>query len=215
MDKWGWFKIGAGIGLFIGLFAVSGVFTSIEKPVIYFYPESATPVSVSLQTDELITQSEPFVGWLSPVSWSFTALPNSTLLFDDGKSSYPYLFYETSYLNGKLPLRAGWSTSADELEALLDRELPRLGLNAREAAEFKEYWFNHLPVSPYYAVYVINSSDVDSKLVLSVSPKPDSVVRVILGFKPTDGPEQVPTPVVLTPSRTGFAVVEWGGFVAG
>ncbi len=208
----GWFLAGIVIGFLLAF--LSGFATSVDKPVVYFYPDSPTLVSATLTTNELVTRSEPFVGWLSPVSWRFTALPNSTLLFDGGRASYPYLFYETSYAFGGLPLREGWSVPAEELDALLARELPRLGLNERESGEFREYWLNRLPPSPYYSVYVVPRPDIDAKLSLAVSPAPDSVVRVILGFKPTAVKEDVLAPVIQTPLRRGFTVVEWGGFVA-
>ena len=184
-------------------------FMVVAKPVIYFYPESPTSVSAQLSTDEFITHSEPFVGFLSPASWRFTALPNSTLLFNGGSSSYPYLFYETSYVGRKFPLREGWSVPSGELDALLARELPRLGLSEREAGEFREYWMARLPLSPYYSVYVVERKDTDEKLALTVSPTPDSIVRVILAFKPTAQPGVVPA----QPTAGCGHARQWGGFI--
>ena len=215
--RWNWFVLGFAIGLVAGIIVGLSfgivVYSTVDKPVIYFYPETPTNVSVYLNTNELLTHSEPFAGFFSPVSWSFTALPNSTLVFSGVQ--YPYVYYETSYLFGGLPLQEGWSVPYDELGGFFDRELPLLGLSEREANEFKEYWLARLPESSYYDVYLVERSAVDSKLALSVSPKPDTVVRVIIGFKPTKAPNQLDAPVVSTPLRKGFTIVEWGGFIAG
>lgn len=52
---------------------------------------------------------------------------------------------------------------------------------------------------------------IDRAAPISVSPTPDSVIRVFMEFKPLMAPASV-TPLPIHPAaRTGFSVVEWGG----
>ena len=46
---------------------------------------------------------------------------------------------------------------------------------------------------------------------LEISPQPDSVIRVLMLYKPLDSPIAVREQTLTTPERTGFTVVEWGG----
>ena len=47
---------------------------------------------------------------------------------------------------------------------------------------------------------------------LDITPTPDTLIRVLMEYKPLDDkidlPEQILPP---PPARTGFTVVEWGG----
>jgi len=46
---------------------------------------------------------------------------------------------------------------------------------------------------------------------LNITPKPDSMLRVFMEYKPLDEKIAIP-PQKITPfERKGFAVVEWGG----
>jgi hypothetical protein len=53
--------------------------------------------------------------------------------------------------------------------------------------------------------------DAAPHVTLSVSPQPDSLLRVSLGVRPLPAPLSVPSPPVPEPfAQTGFTVVEWG-----
>ena len=43
------------------------------------------------------------------------------------------------------------------------------------------------------------------------SEKPDSLIRVLMEYKPLDKYIDVKEQELSTPARTGFVVVEWGG----
>jgi hypothetical protein len=205
------FVVGVVMGIILAIFLFLSFFM-IAKPAIYFYPTFPTQVTASVSSDELFIASEPDVGLVSPAVWKFTAYPDSVLVA--GGRQYPYLFYETTYLGRKFPLSYGWSVPYGQLPSVLDYRLKQLGLNDAERKEFLAYWTARLQYSPYYSVYVIPQSEIDSKLRLSVSPKPDTVIRVLIGFRPTAEEEKLVAPITETPQRKGFTVVEWGGFVA-
>lgn len=47
--------------------------------------------------------------------------------------------------------------------------------------------------------------------VLTIEPKPDSMLRVFMAFKPLQRPVDVPPQTFAPFERKGFTVVEWGG----
>lgn len=46
---------------------------------------------------------------------------------------------------------------------------------------------------------------------LSITPKPDSILRVFMVFKPLDKEIEVIPQEIKSFDRTGFSVIEWGG----
>ena len=46
---------------------------------------------------------------------------------------------------------------------------------------------------------------------LEFSLKPDTLIRVLMTYKGLEKPMDVQEQQLVTPSRTGFVVVEWGG----
>ncbi|HIV48032.1 MAG TPA: hypothetical protein H9749_09530 [Candidatus Acutalibacter stercorigallinarum] len=46
---------------------------------------------------------------------------------------------------------------------------------------------------------------------LTVTPEPDTLLRVFMAWKPVEEPVDLPAQELTAPERTGFTVVEWGG----
>ena len=46
---------------------------------------------------------------------------------------------------------------------------------------------------------------------LNISPKPDSILRVMMVYKPLDKPIEIKEQNLEKFNREGFTVVEWGG----
>ncbi len=46
---------------------------------------------------------------------------------------------------------------------------------------------------------------------LTVTPEPDSILRVFMAWKPLESPVEIPAQDLPAFQRTGFTVVEWGG----
>jgi hypothetical protein len=176
----------------------------VKKPAIYLYPESTEKIEVILKQKGNLIKTIPEYknGWL------VTATPEGKI---DGK--YDYLFYETT-LDVDPPLSdKGWSVSYKDLNKWFDTKLPELGLNKKEIEDFKAYWLNHLPFSPYYEIRIFDEKFLKENLSFSISPKPDTLIRVILHFRGTVSSSNLREPVLKTPERKGFTVVEWGGIV--
>jgi hypothetical protein len=99
---------------------------------------------------------------------------------------------------------------ADAHNFLLEK-LAKLGLNTKESADFMEYWEPKMQGSPYYFVTFMGNSTMDALAPLEVSPKPDTVIRILMDFVPLEKPIAVQGFNIRTPERKGFTVVEWGG----
>ena len=53
--------------------------------------------------------------------------------------------------------------------------------------------------------------EINSIMPLEFSIEPDSLIRVLMEYKPLDKYMEVKEQQLMTPERTGFVVVEWGG----
>jgi hypothetical protein len=176
------------------------------KPIIYLYPTVETKVSVSLTLNGKFTCTYPDYdvnGWQN-----FTAKPDGTLIFPDGKEYYA-LYWE-GVLNTNYDLSLGWCVKGSDTAKFLEWALSEQGLTPREANEFIIYW---LPLMQDNAYNVISfqTDDYVNNAVLNVTPKPDSVLRVFMAYYPTDSFVEIAPQTFDGFTRTGFTVVEWGG----
>lgn len=179
------------------------------KPAIYLYPNLTQRTSVAVEPKGEFTLTIPEY----PVGgWEVTAEPDGTIISDG--EEYPYLYYEAKINDAAFTKPTeGYVASYSELPGLYASILPQLGLNARETADFKEYWEKYLPYSPYYFVGVMPVSEVDAIEKLTISPQPDTTIRVRLYFEPVQDRLVVEEPNITTPERNGFVAVEWGGMI--
>ena len=93
----------------------------------------------------------------------------------------------------------------------MDEKLAALGLVQKEINDFKEYWLPKMQAKPYYFVTFLPQDQFNEIAPLSVNPKPDTVIRIFMDYQGLNQPEKVVEPVIKTPKRIGFTVVEWGG----
>ncbi len=184
-------------------------FTPDCKPAIYLYPTQTQQTAVKVDAKGPLTLTIP---QYPQGGWNVTAEPDGTIT--SGGQEFPYLYYEAEIPDSSFnkPTK-GYVASYSELDSLYSTILPQLGLNAKETKDFKEYWNKYLPFSPYYFVGVMPVSEVDQIEKLTISPKPDTTIRVRLFFEPLKDRKVVDAPTVTTPTRSGFTAVEWGGMV--
>jgi hypothetical protein len=186
-----------------------GWWTPECKPAIYLYPTEKTSVHVIVKPDGYLTYTDP----LYPEGgWNVTAYPDGKIT-SAGKV-YPYLYYESKIHDEAFdkPTK-GYVVSHKEMPMLFDDLLPKLGLSEKETQEFKEYWEGKLPTAKYYFVGVMEKNAIDAIEPLTVTPAPDTVIRVRLYFEALEHKKIVQSPEIVTPQRNGFIVSEWGGLV--
>jgi hypothetical protein len=178
------------------------------KPVIYLYPKETQDIEVKVHTKAgfIITEPEYNDGW-KVRSDSESNIYNYT----DGQT-YPYLFWESYDNNYQLPTE-GFIMEKTTLEEDLTEKLLLYGLNAKEAADFMEFWYPLMleAKEDYFLVKFIDQDEFDRKVPLEITPKPDTVIRVMMDYQNISQSVEIAEPVVVTPKREGFTVVEWGG----
>ena len=175
-----------------------------EKPVIYLYPETETRVTVKLDLSGELTCAYPAYDG----GWTVTAAPDGTLTDEHGQT-YNYLYWEGEVAN-EFDFSKGFCVAGSDTAAFLEDALDRLGLTRREANEFLVYWLPRMQDNPYNLIAFQQEAYTESAK-LTVSPQPDSVLRVFMAWKPLARPVDVPAQTLPGFERRGFTLVEWGG----
>lgn len=183
------------------------------KPAVYLYPPQKQLVNVQVFPKGELSYTDP--PYDPKTGWTVNANPTGQLLtLNSQPITNNYLYYESKILDSEIQKPTqGWITTPAEMENLFDRILPELGLNNKEAKDFKDYWLNKLPDSPYYFVGLIEKPQRDYLETLKVTPNPDTSIRFSLYFEMLDQPKSVTEPAINTPNRNGFTLVDWGGMV--
>lgn len=178
----------------------------LGKPAIYLYPQEETEVLVNVALSQgRFTATEPELG----DGWRATARPDGTLTDETGQT-WPYLFWEAS-CSASFDFSQGFVVPGRQTtEEFLTQSLGKLGLNARETADFMEFWLPQLEENPYNLISFQQQAYTDLAR-LEIDPAPDSLIRVFMAWKPLKEPIEIPPQQLQTPARQGFVVVEWGG----
>ena len=178
---------------------------AVMKPLIYLYPEAEIEVSVKLGHPEKLSHSYPKY----ENGWIVNTKPNGDLTYNN--RSYYGLYWE-----GKnaptFNTNEGFVVKGRDTITFLEEKLAILGLNEREANEFIIYWLPRLENNPYNYIVFASMEMQNEYMPLEISPKPNTLIRVLMGFKKLDKPIEIKEQVLApTPIRTGFTAVEWGG----
>lgn len=180
------------------------------KPVIYLYPEQETKVNVQLTFNGTLTSTYPT---LPPEGWSVTAQPGGTLTDEEGRS-YRYLFWE-GVADVDWKQDSGFLVKAEDAREFLEESLTQLGLNELEQNDFITYWLPKLEKNGESFVTFAAKQYTDNA-VLTVTPQPDSVLRVQMLISKVDDSNRAAFQKLLEQElprfeREGFVLVEWGG----
>ena len=176
------------------------------KPVIYLYPqEDGQEISVSLDYDGDITELIPEFN--ADNTWNVTATKDGTITFEG--QQYDYLFWE-GVPHFEYDFYTGYCVKGSETETFLRGMLPKLGLNDAEMEEFLKFWLPDLERNPYNMIS-FQDRTYRNGAKLSVTPEPDTLIRVFMAWYPSDVYVKICPQIIETPERNGFTVVEWGG----
>lgn len=174
------------------------------KPVIYLYPEEETEVTVLLDYDGQLTTTYPAY----ENGWTVTAAPDGTLTDAEGREYY-CLFWE-GLSSWDYDFSEGFCVSGEDTAAFLEEALASLGLTDREANEFLIYWLPKMEGNAYNLLSFQTDAYTDHAR-LTVTPRPDTVLRVFLAWKALEEPVDIAPQALTAPVRQGFTLVEWGG----
>lgn len=167
----------------------------IGKPVIYLYPEETSNIFVNVDPTGGVSVSEPALN----DGWNVIASPEGKILNLADFKVYPYLFYEGYSYDFETP-EEGFVIAKEEVDRFFDEKLSILGLNEKEIADFKEFWIPLLNEDSYYFIAFIPQEEFDSYAPLTVSPTPDSVIRVFFDYKGLEEPIEVTEQQLSTPT---------------
>lgn len=92
----------------------------------------------------------------------------------------------------------------------LQEKLAYLGLTPKEYNEFIVFWYPRMKDNAYNFITFAGKEYTDSAR-LTITPTPDSMLRVFMVYKPLTGPISIPEQSLTPFIRTGFSVIEWGG----
>jgi len=178
----------------------------IAKPIIYIYPEYETKVSVAVGRPENLTHTYPKY----EEKWEVIAKPNGDLVdCKTGRNLYA-LYWEG--INTVEPnMEEGFVVKGEDTIKFLEEKLEILGLNEREANEFIIYWLPKLESNKYNFIRFQTEEEINNNMPLEITPKPDTIIRVVMEYKGLKEPIKVQEQQLQTPERTGYTVVEWGG----
>lgn len=181
----------------------------ILKPVIYLYPTHTQDVTVQLHYRGTLAATYP--AYDSTISgWDVTASPDGTLINHADGKQYSYLFWEGNPAHVNYNLSTGFVVKGSDTAAFLQTTLAQMGLTPREYNEFIVYWYPKMKDNPYNLIHFAGKSYTDIA-PLTITPAPDSLLRVFMVYKPLQGPIVVAPQTIAPFQRHGFTVVEWGG----
>jgi len=191
------------VGVLLALFV-----PVVAKPVIYLYPTQTEDVRVQLDYIGKVTAEYPARD-LALGGWEVTASPDGRLVDPRDGREYSYLYWEGEDHAG-WDLSTGFVVRGADTRRFLQDTLPRLGLTPREYNEFIVYWYPKMQNNAWNLVHFAGREYTD-RAPLTITPTPESVIRVFMVWKPLPVPVSVPVQAFPPVSRHGFTVVEWGG----
>lgn len=185
----------------------------VGKPVIYLYPEETTDVSVQLQFEGTIIADYPNYDPLLK-GWKVTAYPDGSIVNHADGKEYSYIFWE-GITKEKIDwdLSTGFVVKGEDSRVFLQQKLAEMGLTPNEYNEFIVYWYPILQRNPYNLIH-FSIQQYAELAPLTISPTPDSLLRVFMVYKPLEQPEAIIEQELEAFERDGFTVVEWGGTMA-
>lgn len=174
------------------------------KPVIYLYPQTPTDCTVAVDGPEFTYTYPAYDN-----GWRVTAYPDGRLVNKADGTEHYYLFWEGD-VRVAWDFSKGFVVKGADTEQFLREKLAYMGLTPREYNDFITYWVPQMHGAAYNLI-TFAGAQYEALAPLTVTPKPDSVLRVHMVFKALDAPVDIPGQVLTPFERKGFTVVEWGG----
>lgn len=199
------------ISLITGIvaFFMAGVLeisTRFAKPVIYIYPqEDETEVNIAVSNPEKLTCTYPQY----KNGWTILANKNGDLTDKNGRKYYSLYWEGKGYVRAKF--EDGFCVKGEDTAKFLEEKLEILGLNEREAEEFIIYWLPMLEVNNYNLIRFMTKDEINAEMELDINPKPDTLIRIMMEFKPLKFKKEIAEQKLERTVRQGYTVVEWGG----
>ena len=180
--------------------------TISDKPIIYIYPQEETEVSVKVGYPDSLTCTYPKY----ENGWDVIASPDGNLK-DVKTGRNLYALYWEGIRTKEGNIEDGFVVKGENVARFLEEKLEILGLNEREAEEFIVYWLPILEKNEYNFIRFYEKEEIDEMMPLEINPEPETLIRVLMGWKKLDKNIDIKEQKLEKVQRTGYTVVEWGG----
>ena len=179
---------------------------TIDKPIIYIYPNKEIDLTIKLKNNDLLTYTYPKYN----NEWNVHVDTKGNIYDYKSKRNYYALYWE-ALDNTKVDMNEGFVVEGTEIVEFLEEKLKYLGLNEKEINEFIIYWIDKLEGNKYNYIRFRSIEEINKYMPLEFSINPDALIRVVMDYKPLDKKITVKEQVLEKKERHGFTVVEWGG----
>lgn len=180
---------------------------SVDKPVIYLYPEKKQEVKV-----EVVPVGELQFTYPSYESgWNVTAHPDGTI--EHNGKAYNYLFWEANQKASTFSLlqHGGFVVEKSKVVSFLEEKLDLAGFTSKEKADFITYWGPRMIQHHKLLVEFIQNEDCDQFAQLGITPQPNHVNRFYMSWGPITSDVIIEAQEIIPMNREGFSALEWGG----
>ena len=175
------------------------------KPLIYLYPKEKQEITIQFIKPQKLTTTYPKYN----NEWRVTVEPNGNIYDANGRHYYGLYWEGVNTI--KSDFEDGFVVSRHELIPFLEEKLNILGLNEREANEFIIYWLPILEKNDYNLIRFADILEIEKEMPIMVTPTPDTMIRILMEYKPIDHYINIPEQSLSSPNRVGYTLVEWGG----
>ena len=175
------------------------------KPIIYLYPTTETEVNVKLWKPQNLLHTYP--KYNSEKWWNVVAQPNGDLEDMDTWRKL-YALYREWKSSNETNFDEWFVVAWKDIIPFLEEKLAILWLNEREAEEFIVYWLPQMEDNKYNLIRFETKAKQDENMPLNITPKPDTIIRVMMDWKAIDEPIDISQQHLTTPERSWFTVVE-------
>ena len=178
------------------------------KPIIYLYPSKTEKITIKIGYPDKLTTTYPKY----ENEWNVYAYPNGHLIDNKTGRNLYALYWEGNNHPSKVT-NEGFVIKGEETITFLEEKLKMLGLNDYEADEFIIYWLPKMEHNKYNYIRFETMEEIDNYMPLSISPTPDTIIRIQMDFKPLNDKIMIKEQTIIPIERKGFTVVEWGGSI--
>lgn len=177
----------------------------VYKPMIYIYPTHDMDLTITLGNKDLLTSTYPKY----TNSWNVHVNKDGNIFDYNTKRNYYGLYWEAIDTT-PLDMSEGFVVKGSDTVKFLEEKLELLGLNEYEINEFIVYWISKLENNNYNFFRFRTIDEINKYMPLNVSEKPDTLIRILIDYKPLDEYVSVKEQVLNKNERKGFTIIEWG-----
>lgn len=183
-------------------------YLTVDKPILYLYPQEEMEVKVTLGYPKEITCSYPKY---QESGWSVKAKPNGDLTDIVEEKELYALYYESRAKVDFKVEETGFVVRGEDTAKFLEEKLAVLGLTQKETEEFIIYWLPKLEQNNYNYIRFATQEEIERNMPLTITPNPDTRIRVLMTYKGLEEEILVEEQELITIDRQGFVAIEWGG----